>query len=163
MNKCTSLVTTNEIRVSCVDIACLHTIQLVSHEGFYRQVFLYLRNHICYKLHGRAHRLLEEVDHDSIEAFSKGWISSESLLQNNVKHKYITQQGPQVTYNFGEKLAKNANQLIVNQLTTFKAWFLETFDLLFHDDFKSGRPHEQCWCGTLNNISISSSFNQILT
>lgn len=43
--------------------------------------FLYLRNHIRYKLHGRVHRLLEEVDHDSIKAFSKGWIPSESLLQ----------------------------------------------------------------------------------
>jgi hypothetical protein len=58
--------------------------------------------------------LLEKVDHDSIKAFSKGWIPSESLLQKKVKYKYITQQGHQVTYNFGEKLAKNADQLIVN-------------------------------------------------
>jgi hypothetical protein len=88
------------------------------------QVFLYLRNHIRHKLHGRVHRLLEKVDHDRIKAFSKGWIPSESLLQKKVEHKYITQKGCQVTYNFGEKLAKNTNQLIVNQLTTFNAWFL---------------------------------------
>ena len=54
-----------------------------------KAVFLYLRNHIRYKLHGRAHRLLEEVNHDSIKAFSKSWIPSESLLQKKVKPNYI--------------------------------------------------------------------------
>ena len=36
-----------------------------------------------------------------------------------------TQQGRQVTYDFDEKLDRNANQLIVNQLTTFNAWLYQ--------------------------------------
>jgi hypothetical protein len=69
-------VTTNEIRMRRVDVASLHTIQIMSqvHHGRFSCP---LRNHIHYKLH---HRLLKEVDHDTIEAFSKGWIPSESLL-----------------------------------------------------------------------------------
>jgi hypothetical protein len=117
-------VTANEIRVRRVDIASLHTIQFVSHEGH----------------EGRSSCTYETI---SVTSFMVGFIAclkklTTTALKRSRRAGYrlkacckrklnliiFTQQEHQVTYNFGEKLAKNANQLIVNQLTTFKGWFL---------------------------------------
>ena len=92
-----------EIRMCRVDIAGLHC------------------DHIGYKLRCRSHRGLEEIDNDAVKALTKRRISAERLLSTH-EGRF---RGWRIYYNqrthyFREELSKNADKLIIDELTTFK-------------------------------------------
>jgi hypothetical protein len=47
------------------------------------------------------------------------------------------------THNFPQELAKNADEFVVHELAAFKCRFLESFDLLLHNNLEGSRPDEE--------------------
>ena len=111
-------------------------------------------DHISYKLRCRCHGSLEEIDDDAIEAFTQRRIPTECLLSTPERRfrgwrAYYNQR----THYFREKLTKNADKLIVDELAAFKPRLFKSLDLLLHDDFEGRRSNEEGRGRTLIPIS----------
>lgn len=74
------------------------------------------------------------------------------MLANDIPRSLLgdrTHSTSQKTHDLREELAKNANKLIVDELTAFKPRFFEPFDLLLHNNLKGSGPDEEGRCRTL--------------
>jgi hypothetical protein len=61
-------VTTNEIRVGGIDVACLHATKRIRTRVKGKRFKNDSRNHVGNKLHCRTHGRLEEVDNNRVES-----------------------------------------------------------------------------------------------
>ena len=67
----------------------------------------------------------------------------------------------QRTYYLREKLAKNADKFIIDELAAFKRRLVKSLDLLLHNDFKRSRPNEERRCRALVSTSARDENVQV--
>ena len=66
--------------------------------------------------------LFEKPDYHRMELLLERWVSPIDL--------------------FGQYLSQDAHELVVDKRDAFQTWFFQSFDLLLHYQFESGRANE---------------------